>query len=204
VDFFEEVKILIDKAVQNPSTNHHRIWIYLMDTYVSECEKVAAPIMQVLNSIAAESVRLKNKYRFCIGSSVTCSIIGTVLAGVLVVHYLPVCGFTLTAGGLMLSVIGLIASIGIGISFVIGAMNCSQIRAVYDRCVTELKTLIMKYMSCLLGKSLDTVTKEQLNSAIKVSLNTFKMEEAMWNDKEMLEVLQRQTDRILKRLKEQS
>ncbi|CAM4867960.1 unnamed protein product [Rotaria socialis] len=126
----------------------------------------------------------------------------TVLAGVLIVHYLPAFCFTFTAGGLAVAIGGLIVAIGLGISCVIGAINCSQIRAVYDRCVTELKTLIMKYMPALLGKSIDTVTKEQLHQAIKDGLDEFKIKEDIWLDRDILKALQRQVDRNLARLKE--
>jgi hypothetical protein len=200
--FLEETKILINKAIDNPEKRYHIVWVHLMDVYVSECERVAAPIMQVFNSVAIESERLKSKYRLFIGGTVTCSIVGTVLAGVLIVHYLPAFCFTLTAGGLSLAIGGLVVAIGLGITFVIGAINCSQIRAIYDQCVTELKTLIMKYMPDLLGKSINTVTKEQLHQAIKDGLDEFKFKEDIWLDRDILEPLQRQVDRTLKRLQE--
>ena len=202
MDFLEETKILIKKAIGNPEKRYHKVWVHMMDVYVSECEKVAAPIIQVLNSVAIESERLKTKYRWFIGGTVTCSIVSTLLAGVLVVHYLPAFCFTLTAAGLSLAIGGLIVVIGIGISCVIGAINCSKIRAIYDRCVTEIKTLIMKYMPYLLGKSIDTVTKDQLHKAIKDGLDEFKFKEDTWLNIDILESLQRQVDRSLERLQE--
>ncbi|CAF3784921.1 unnamed protein product, partial [Rotaria socialis] len=57
-------------------------------------------------------------------------------------------------------------------------------------------------MPALLGKSIDTVTKEQLHQAIKDGLDEFKIKEDIWLDRDILEALQRQVDRNLARLKE--
>jgi len=200
IAFVEETKILIEKALLRPDPSFHKTWMHMFDIFASACEQISAPILQVLNSVSIESVRLKHKYEKLVAGAVTSSVIGTFLVGVLVVHFTTFCSFTFTMGGLALAIGGLAVSVGLAIACVIGAMEVSQIRSFYDRCTSELKTLLVKYMPKLFSKN--TVTQQDLKDAIKDALNSFKIKEETWTDRDALEMLHRQTDRILTELRQ--
>jgi hypothetical protein len=199
IAFVEETKILIEKALLTPDSRFHKTWMHMFDIFTSACEQISAPILQVLNSVSIESVRLKHKYQALVAGAVTSSVIGTFLVGVLVAHFGTFCSFTLTTGGLALAIGGLAVSVGLAIALVIGALEVSQIRGFYDRCTSELKTLLVKYMPKLFSKN--TITQQDLKDAIKDALNSFKIKEETWTDRDSLEMLHRQTVRILTELR---
>ncbi|CAF1455615.1 unnamed protein product [Adineta steineri] len=139
IEFVEETKILITKTLEEPDIRLHETWLHVFDMFATRCEQVAGPILQVLNSVALESNRLKHKYYSFVAGATTSSVVSTVLIGGLIVHYLPatVCGFTLTAGGVVLAASGALLAAGLAIACIIGAMKIETIRAVYDKCTSE-------------------------------------------------------------------
>ncbi|UJR17879.1 hypothetical protein I4U23_004778 [Adineta vaga] len=204
IEFIEETKILIMKALQEPNTRFHQTWLHIFDIAATKCQQITGPILQVLNSVALESNRLKHKYRSFVAGATAASVVSTVLIGALIMHYLPVsmCCFTLSAGGVALAAGGALLAAGLAITCVIGAMNVSAIRIMYDKCTSEIQTLLTKYLPCLFNAQKNVVTTEELYQAIKDSLNAFKIKEDIWTNVDILEMLQRSTDRELEVLKE--
>jgi hypothetical protein len=206
IAFVEETKILIEKALREPHVKFHKTWLHIFDISTSYCEQITGPILQVLNSVAIESSHLQHKYHRLIGSAVASSIVCTVLVSGLVMHYLPdtLCCFTLSAGGVALAIYGALLVAGLGIACIIGAMEVASIRAMYDKCTSELQTLLTKCMPYIFNAQKNVVTREELYQAIKDSLNTFKIKEDVWTNVDTLEMLKRSTDRELDNLKQKS
>ncbi|CAF1344794.1 unnamed protein product [Adineta steineri] len=204
IEFVEETKNLITKALQEPNIRFHKTWLHAFDMFAARCEQIAGPILQVLNSVALESSRLKDKYQKFVAGATASSVVFTVLIGGLITHFLPasICCFTLSAGAIALTAGGALLAAALAISCIIGAMNIASIRAVYDRCTSELQLLLTKYLPCIFNAQKNVITKEELNQAIKDSLNTFKIKEDVWTNVDILEMLERSTDRALDALKE--
>lgn len=204
IAFVEETKVLIEKALREPNVKFHATWLHVFDMFASQCQQITGPILQVLNAVAHESERLKHKYRAFIAGAVGSATVSTVLVVGLVMHFLPssVCCFTLTAGGVALATVGALLAAGLGIAFVIGAMNVAAIRALYDKCRYELQTLLTKYMPFIFNEQKSVVNQQELNQAIKDALNTFKIKQDVWTNIDTLEMLIRSTDRELAALKE--
>ncbi|CAF1481949.1 unnamed protein product [Adineta ricciae] len=204
IEFIEETQILITKALQEPNKRFHETWLQIFDMYAGRCHQITGPILQVLNSVASESKRLQNKYRLLLAGTTAFLVVFTVFIGGLVLHFLPEawCCFTLTAGGLALAADGALLAAGLAIACVIGAMNTSAIRAVYDRCTSELQTLLTKHLPCLFNVHKNTVTSAELQQAIKDSIDTFKIKEDVWINIDTLEMLKRSTVRELYALKQ--
>ncbi|CAF1421962.1 unnamed protein product [Rotaria sp. Silwood1] len=204
IAFFEETKILIEQALDKPDVRYHETWLQVFEIYIAQCKRISGPILQVLNSVAIESDRLKHKYRNFVTGAVACSAVSTVLVIGLVLHFLPasICCFTLTAGGVALATVGTLLAAGLGIACIIGAMEVSAIRAIYDKCTSEIKLLVAKCMPCLFNAEKNVVTGEELHQAIKNALNEFKIKEANWTNIETLKMLKRSIDRELDALKQ--
>ncbi|CAF4765961.1 unnamed protein product, partial [Rotaria sp. Silwood2] len=159
IAFVEETKILIEKALCEPHVRFHKTWMQVFDIFASQCQNITGPILQVLNSVAIESDRLKHKYRALVSSAVASSTVFTVLIGGLVMHFLPasICCFTLSAGALALATGGALLAAGLGIACIIGAMDVAAIRAIYDKCTSDLQTLLTKFMPCIFNAQKNVV-----------------------------------------------
>lgn len=204
IAFVEETKILIEKALHEPNVRFHTTWMQVFDMFATQCEQITGPLLQVLNSVAMESDRLKHKYRAYVGGAVVFSAVFTVLIGGLIMHFLPasVCCFTLSAGGVVVAAVGALLAAGIGIACVIGAIDIASIRALYHKCTNDIQTLLTKYLPFLFNKQKNVVTRDELNQAIKDALNTFKIKADVWTNVDTLEMLKRSTDRELEALKQ--
>ncbi|CAF1453562.1 unnamed protein product [Adineta ricciae] len=206
IEFVEETQILITKALLEPNKKFHETWLQFFEIFAGRCHQITGPILQVLNSVASESKRLQDKYRLLLAGATAFSVVSTVFIGGLILHFLPEawCCFTLTASGLSLAAAGALSAAGLAIACVIGAMNISAIRAVYDRCTSELQTLLTKYLPCLFNVHKNTVTSTELQQAIKGSIDTFKVKEDVWINIDTLEMLKRSTVRELDALKQKA
>jgi hypothetical protein len=207
VAFVDETRILIEKALRQPqpqpTPRYHKTWLHILEIFTAACEKLTGPILQVLNSVSIESERLKHKYRLFVSGGIGSGLIAVVLVSALFVHFCPIIPACLfTAGGIVAAIIGLAIAVGLVISCVIGAMSVAKIRGIYDRCTSELKALLAKFMPKIFSPSKNIVTERDLQHAIKDALNTFKIKEESWADTDTLEMLHRQTNRVLSELKE--
>ncbi|CAF3122688.1 unnamed protein product, partial [Rotaria sp. Silwood2] len=67
--------------------------------------------------------------------------------------------FTLSAGALALATGGALLAAGLGIACIIGAMDVAAIRAIYDKCTSDLQTLLTKFMPCIFNAQKNVVSR---------------------------------------------
>ena len=201
IAFTEDTKLLVEKALKQQDKRFHKIWTDTLDIYVSECEKITGPILQVMNSVSLESVRLRNKYWWYITGAVAGSTVTTLLVGALFCHFTKAICFTLSAGAIALSVTGICVAVGIVIACIRGVICMDQLYDAYNRCESALKTLLVKYMPKIFGNLKPTITRNDLINALKDALNMFKIKEEIWTDVDRLELLHQQTTRRLNELR---
>ncbi|CAF4479123.1 unnamed protein product, partial [Rotaria sp. Silwood2] len=201
IAFVEQTKILIGKALQEPHVRFHETWMQVFDMFASQCHQITDPILQVLKFVAIESDSLKHKYRTFVSCTAASSTVFTVLVGGLVMHFLPAnaCCFTLDAGAVLLAVARALLAAGLSIAFVIGAIDVAAIRTLYDKCTNDIQTLLTKYMPFIFNVQKNVVTQEELNQAIKDTINTFKIKENVWVN---ADTLKQSADRELDVLKQ--
>ena len=209
VAFVEDTKILLEKGRQQPvpqqRKNFHKPWMHALKIHTAACEQLIGPITQVLDSVSIESVRLRRKYRLLIFGASGCSLIVVGLVAVLFIDFCPAIPVSLlTAAGFIGVFSALALAVALLIQCITGAMCVKQIRAIYDRCTSQLKALMTKFMPNIFGKNKNTVTAKDLQNAIKEALDAFKIEEESWEDLETLEMLVRQCDRVLDALREKA
>ncbi|CAF1451516.1 unnamed protein product [Adineta steineri] len=203
IEFVEETKILITKALKEPNIQFHKTWLQVFDMFATKCEQIAGPILQVLNSVALYSNHLKHKYRSFVTGATASSVLSTVLIGGLIIHFLPanICCFTLSVGAITLTAAGAVLAACLAIACVTGAITTATIRAVYNRCTNDLQLLLTKYFPYIFNAQKNVITQKGLNQAIKDALNTFKIKEDIWTNVDTLEMLERSIDGALDDLK---
>jgi hypothetical protein len=211
IDYYTETKILIQEALrilkssspnQTKLESYHNVWINTLESYTRESGKLIGPILQVLNSICAESAYLDSKFKAYLTGAIGLTAVSLSLTGALFVHWCPAITCTLfaTSTGPWVLSIAAVLTAGLALACITGCISLAELRAAYRRCLLSVQTKMTKHFPTLFNTTNQPVTADQLMDALRKALDMFEMKKEMWLDETMMSSLDRRTDQLLTRL----
>jgi hypothetical protein len=186
MDFLQETLTLIDQALntsdQQILQQIHCAWSLQLDHVTHQCERIACPLVEMLQMLSQSDEKIGKKYWFFLGGAVVSILLIGTAFGFFIACYYPLSLVQLVGKGIFVMGAGALATTAI-------AANCKTICMPQDDvCTNEATRLILdkRFVNYWNSETQDSSTSEWA-TRMKRTIVTLNITEDMWQNREVLE-----------------
>jgi hypothetical protein len=206
IEFLRTPLWLIDQALGTSDPERlrqiHQAWSLALENVTQQCEKLAGPLIEVLQVLSRNNPQMEIKYSGVMTGAIVSSILVGVIVGVIIVRCHPSC--LLQLGGKNTLVVAIAPLLGIvcATTCVIGTLMSTNLRTVYRKWLDSVPAILAKFFPNYIDSGINGTSESDVAMVIKNSIDKLNIDEDIWHNPEALEMIKQSIQNQLAHLQE--
>jgi hypothetical protein len=204
IEFLNESLILINQALetldQQKLMQIHRAWSLALQNVTRQCETFAGPLMKVLEILSQNDQEMKTKYAGVLTGTVASSVLVGIAVGLIIIHCHPGGFLQLGFENILANAIAPLLAIVLATGCVIGKITSIDLRTAHRKGLDFARSILAKHFPNYIDSPINDSSQLEVAMVIKKSIDTLHINEAIWQNREALEMIKNSIQNQLKDL----